>query len=151
MRHNNLTNYGRDMSCLLKLVEILPQTKIESIECAPAPKCFVFMSAPVYTAVFTASRLSDNSIGGCYDDDGEFVANTEGIIALYEGLKGSSVTSLECAANPKCSPSCQRPLTLILPLAAWPVTSSAASIMRVTAPTPPRASPSSARGSGGAP
>ena len=41
MRHNNLTNYGRDMSCLLKLVEILPQTKIESLECAPAPKfCF---------------------------------------------------------------------------------------------------------------
>ena len=111
MRHNNLTNYGRDMSCLLKLVEILPQTKIKSLECAPAPKCFVFMSAPVYTAVFTASRLSDNSIGGCYDDDGEFVANTEGIIALCEGLKGSSVTSLECAANPKCSPSCQRPLT----------------------------------------
>ena len=77
----------------------------------PCPKVFVFMSASVYTAVFTASRLSDNSIGGCYDDDGEFVANTEGIIALYEGLKGSSVTSLECAANPKCSPSCQRPLT----------------------------------------
>jgi hypothetical protein len=34
---NNLTNFGRDMSGLLKLVEILPQTKIESLECALAP------------------------------------------------------------------------------------------------------------------
>ena len=48
--------------------------------------------------MFTASRLSGNCIGGYYDDDDEFVANTEGIIALCEGLKGSSVTSLECAA-----------------------------------------------------
>ena len=76
------------------------------------PRVFALLSAPVDTAVFTASRLSDNSIGGCYDDNGEFVANTEGIIALREGLKGSSVTALECAANPKCClPSCQRPLT----------------------------------------
>ena len=69
------------------------------------------MSAPVDTAVLLCSRLGYNSIGGCYDDDDEFVANTEGIIALCEGLKGSSVTSLECAVNPKCSPLCQRPLT----------------------------------------
>ena len=37
MSENNLTNYGRDMSGLLKLVEILPQTKIESLKCAAAP------------------------------------------------------------------------------------------------------------------
>ena len=54
--------------------------------------------------------LNNNFIGGHYDS-GNFVATTEGIIALCEGLKGSSVTSLECAANPKCSPFCQRPLT----------------------------------------
>ena len=51
--------------------------------------------------MFTASRLSGNCIGGYYDDDDEFVANTEGIIALCEGLKGSAVTSLECAATPQ--------------------------------------------------
>ena len=89
------------MSCVLKLVEILPQTKIESLECAPAPTCFVFMSAPVYTAVFTASRLIDNSLGGYYDKDHNFVANTEGITKLSEALKGSAVTSLKCAAAPK--------------------------------------------------
>ena len=63
------------------------------------------MSMPIdtllCTAVFTASRLSGNCIGGYYDDDYEFVANTEGIIALCEGLKGSAVTSLECAATPQ--------------------------------------------------
>ena len=54
--------------------------------------------------MFTASRLSDNLIGGYYDDKNDyFVATTEGIIALCEGLKGSSVTLLECAATPKFS------------------------------------------------
>ena len=63
-------------------------------------RVFAFVSGPVDTAVFTASRLSGNRIGGYYDyDAGEFVATTKGIIALCEGLKGSSVTSLECAAN----------------------------------------------------
>ena len=42
---NNLTNYGRDMSGLLKLVEILPQTKIESLECGPAPSVCFHVSA----------------------------------------------------------------------------------------------------------
>ena len=37
----------------------------------------------------------------------------EGIIKLCEGLKGSALTSLRCAATPKCSPFCQRPLTLL--------------------------------------
>ena len=60
---------------------------------------------------FTASRLGSNSIGGHHDDDGEFVSNTEGIIALCEALKGSAVTSLECAAAPKCLPFRQRALT----------------------------------------
>ena len=36
MGGNNLTNYGKDVSGLLKLVEILPLTKIESLKCALA-------------------------------------------------------------------------------------------------------------------
>ena len=54
--------------------------------------------------MFTASRLSGNSIGGYYDNDsGEFVVTTEGIIALCEGLKGSSVTSLDLAHSALCN------------------------------------------------
>ena len=44
--------------------------------------------------------MNNNFIGGHYDS-GNFVATTEGIIALCEGLKGSSVTSLGCAAKPQ--------------------------------------------------
>ena len=47
MGYNNLTNDGEDMSGLLKLVEILPQTKIESLECAAAPKCLLLCQRPL--------------------------------------------------------------------------------------------------------
>ena len=39
-------------------------------------------------------------IGGHLNDKGYIVGTTEGIVALCEGLKGSAVTSLECAASP---------------------------------------------------
>ena len=48
-----------------------------------------------------ARSLEGNDLGGYYDEDDEFFATTEGIIALCEGLKGSAVTSLECAATPQ--------------------------------------------------
>ena len=35
---NNLTNSGKDMSAVLKLVEVLPQTKVQSLRCLSA-KC----------------------------------------------------------------------------------------------------------------
>ena len=45
------------------------------------------------------SRLGNNGIGGHYNDEDEFVATPEGIIALCDGLTGSAVTSLEYAAT----------------------------------------------------
>ena len=52
--------------------------------------------------MFTASRLGGNRLGGYYDDPDddvdELISIPEGITALCEGLKGSSVTSLEYAA-----------------------------------------------------
>ena len=67
-----------------------------------------------------ARRLAYNVIGGYYDDEGDFVSTTEGITALCEGLKGSAVTSLECAAAPSLHADCtlqtrrsvQPPITL---------------------------------------
>ena len=54
-----------------------------------------------------ARRLAGNSIGGYYDDYyDEFASTTEGITALCEGLKGSAVTSLECAAAPNLHAGC---------------------------------------------
>ena len=69
------------------------------------PQVFAFLSAPVDTApVFAASSIGRNGIGGHYDHGlDEFVFTTEGIIALCEGLKGSSVTSLDLAHSDLCN------------------------------------------------
>ena len=113
---NHLTDNGNIMSGLLKLVQILPQTKIESL--GIGSNCIGDKGASALAAILketkiTTLELGDNNIGGQYDKKCQFVSNTEGIIALCEGLKGSAVTSLECAAAPKCLPFCQRPLTLL--------------------------------------
>jgi len=54
--------------------------------------------------------LADNQLCGL-DRWGAGTYTAEGITKLCEGLKGSAVTSLGCAAAPKRSLSCQRPLT----------------------------------------
>tara|TARA_B100000575_G_C22537110_1_gene345247 strand:- start:58 stop:369 length:312 start_codon:yes stop_codon:yes gene_type:complete len=71
-------------------------------------------------------------------------------IIIASCIKGNGVLKeLKCAAASRVF--CQRPLTLLLPLAAWAETSSAALIFAAAAPTPPRASPSCARRSEEAP
>ena len=55
-----------------------------------------------------------NQLCGVYNDmhggtHGTYT--TLGITKLCEGLKGSAVTSLKCAATPKCLLLCQRALT----------------------------------------
>ena len=53
--------------------------------------------------------MEGNDLGGYYNEDpwnpeyDEFFATTEGIIALCEGLKGSSVTSLDLAHSALCN------------------------------------------------
>ena len=54
--------------------------------------------------------MASNQLCGL-DEYGGGTYTSEGIIKLCEGLKGSAVTSLKCAA-PECSPFCQRPLTV---------------------------------------
>ena len=76
---------------------------------------FAFLSAPIDTPPSLGS-LGYNELCGL-DEEGEGTYTTEGITQLCEGLKGSAVTSLECAAAPKCLLLCQRPLTLHSPLA----------------------------------
>ena len=102
---STLTNYGLDMSGLLKLVKILPETKIESLRCAAAPRAFAFVSAPLTYLLSHHSILPlARSIGGNYIGD-------EGATALAAILKDTKITDLKCAAAPECSLSCQRPLT----------------------------------------
>ena len=54
--------------------------------------------------------MANNQLCGLYeDDDGDIrgTYTTEGITKLCEGLKGSAVTSLKCAAAPRVS--CRHP------------------------------------------
>ena len=81
------------------------------------------------------------------NSDGDIMMiDLSGIMALAASLPECGLTSLECAPGPyKCSPLCQRPLTLLLPLSAWATTGSVASSLCMEwsgAPTPRRASPS---------
>ena len=43
--NNYLTNYGRDMSAVLKLAEVLPQSKLQTLRCLSA-KCGRSLLAP---------------------------------------------------------------------------------------------------------
>ena len=67
------------------------------------------MSAPIDTPPSLGS-LADNALCGV-NADGEGTYTAEGITKMCEGLKGSAVTSLKCAATPECLLLCQRPLT----------------------------------------
>ena len=82
-----------------RLCQELKGSAVTSLMCAP-PYSIRFVSGPVDTAVFTASRLCNNLIGGYFDNQSMFVATDEGVNALCELLEGSAITSLECAAAP---------------------------------------------------
>ena len=75
----------------------------------PPPSVYAFVSAPIDTPPSLGSLGHNQLCGLDYRGNGTYTA--EGITKLCEGLKGSTVTSLECAAGLKCLLLCQRPLT----------------------------------------
>ena len=76
-------------------------------------QAFAFMSAPIDTPCYV-DRLARNWLCGL-TQHGSGIYTAEGITKLCEGLKGSAVTSLECAAALRRLLLCQRPLTILLP------------------------------------
>ena len=65
------------------------------------PIVFALSSAPIDTPPSLGS-LGNNQLCGV-NQRGNGTHTTEGINKLCEGLKGSAVTSLKCAAAPACS------------------------------------------------
>ena len=57
---------------------------------------FAFVSAAIDTPASLGSLARNHLCGLDYEGNGTYTA--EGITKLCEGLKGSTVTSLECAA-----------------------------------------------------
>ena len=64
-------------------------------------QAFAFLSAPIDTPPALGSLGYNELCGVGRNGCGTYTA--EGITKLCEALKGSAVTSLECAAAPKCS------------------------------------------------
>ena len=62
-------------------------------------RVLTFLSMPVATATPHIGRLDDNQLCGVSPYGGG-TYTAEGITKLCEGLKGSAVTSLKCAAAP---------------------------------------------------
>jgi len=60
---------------------------------------FAFLSAPIDTPPSLGS-LGYNKLCGL-NDRGRGTYTTQGVTKLCEGIKGSAVTSLECAPAPK--------------------------------------------------
>ena len=62
------------------------------------PRVCAFVSAPIDTPPSLGSLAGNQLCGLDYEGNGTYTA--EGITKLCEGLRGSTVTSLECAAAP---------------------------------------------------
>ena len=62
------------------------------------PRVFAPVSAPVDTHPCFLGSLANNQLCGVDRLYGDGIYTTKGITKLCEGLKGSAVTSLKCAA-----------------------------------------------------
>jgi hypothetical protein len=95
----NLERKGVGVPGTIVLSKLLPSaTAITSLKYACHANVFAFLSAPIDTPPSLGS-LACNQLCGLGDErNGTYTA--EGITKLCEGLKGSAVTSLECAAAP---------------------------------------------------
>ena len=67
------------------------------LRCAAAPECRPMCQRPLTLPAFQLGSLGKNQLCGL-DSGGGGTYTTKGIIKLGEALKGSAVTSLECAA-----------------------------------------------------
>ena len=74
------------------IAAVLKETMITDLKCAAAPGCSLSCERPL-TCLQSHRQHLPRSLSGNFIGD-------EGITELCEGLKGSAVTSLECADAP---------------------------------------------------
>ena len=72
--------------------------RCDLVEVRRRSQVFAFLSAPIDTPPLLGSLAGNQLCGLDYDGNGTYTS--EGITKLCEGLRGSTVTSLECAAAP---------------------------------------------------
>ena len=86
---------------ITKLCEGLRGSAVTSLECAAAPSRPLSrrpLLAPTPTLALARSLFGNQLCGLSWHFGGTYT--TEGITKLCEGLRGSNITSLECAAAP---------------------------------------------------
>ena len=88
------------MSGVLKLAETLPKSQLTSLRSAKTPSNFksVLWHRPSAASNLSTRvrSLNENSLGGYYDEEGEFVSDMSGILKLAEALPHSQLTHLRC-------------------------------------------------------
>ena len=84
---------------ITKLCEALRGSAVTSLRCVTAHRVFAFVLTPIDTSSPPLGSLDCNQLCGV-DLSGRGTYTTQGITKLCEGLKGSAVTSLRCAAAP---------------------------------------------------
>ena len=72
--------------------------RCDLVEVRRRSQVFAFLSAPIDTPPLLGSLAGNQLCGLDYDGNGTYT--TEGITKLCEGLKGSTLTSLECVTAP---------------------------------------------------
>ena len=87
---------------IAKLFEGIEGSAITSLRCAAAHCAPALLSDPAAARPILARSVRGNQLCGTghWSQPGEGTYTTEGITKLCDGLKGSAITSLECAAAP---------------------------------------------------
>ena len=85
LAENYLTDCGKDTSGVLKLAEMLPQTKIESLKCAPFTSRTRSVHCPLTWCFLCTHSIAENYLG------------VEGIKPIAAVLKDTQITNLKCA------------------------------------------------------
>ena len=96
----DLHNCGLDAAdAKLLAFDLSKNRTVRTLKYSAAPKYLLSCQHPLTLPLSPFCSLARNWLCGLNDDgDGEYT--TEGFTKLCEGLKGSAVTSLECAAAP---------------------------------------------------
>ena len=89
---------GVEGACPSALAAVLKETQITNLECAAAPRVFAFVSAPLTLPPSQLGSLERTQLCGLDEDGWGSTYTVEGITKLCEGLTGSALTSLKCAA-----------------------------------------------------
>ena len=94
---NNLTNFGSDMSGILKLAEALPHSQLTSLRWPTSPLNFAWTFVPLLAFASAAYDVSHHALSLLCSLAGNGL-RAEGCKAVAAVLDKTQITSLKCAS-----------------------------------------------------